>query len=333
MENLLSLISEPIDIIIEQEQSPYPTEQSELVEVTLPTYEPIPHIPTLPYNNLDGKSFVELIDKAYSEIVNWKKNLFLVPTSNKGKELINELAQWLDQFNKNTTFKFISLKVFMVLPSLLLQKPSATSKTKDHIEKLTLRLALWKERKIDELISEGKVIQIRLTSGKRKERDDIERVFAKLMFEGKINAPLRYLTENNDHGTLPSTPETIKELKKKHPEPAKIFNDALVTGPKQKIQPSYFDKIDEGLIQKAAKKTKGAAGPSHFDSEQFRRILCNKHFKAEGKHLREQIAIFAKDISINITDPECFESYVACRLIPLNKNPGVRPIGAGGSAS
>ena len=51
MENLLSLISEPIDIIIEQEQL-------ELVEVTLPTYEPIPHIPTLPYNNLDEKSFV-----------------------------------------------------------------------------------------------------------------------------------------------------------------------------------------------------------------------------------------------------------------------------------
>ena len=68
MENLLSLISEPIDIIIEQEQS-YPTEQSELVEVTLPTYEPIPHIPTLPYNDLDRKSFVELIDKAYNETV------------------------------------------------------------------------------------------------------------------------------------------------------------------------------------------------------------------------------------------------------------------------
>ena len=49
----------------------------------------------------------------------------------------------------------------------------------------------------------------------------------------------------------------------------------------------------------------------------------------EGKHIREQIAIFAKGISINITDPECFESYVACRLIPLNKNPGVRPIGVG----
>ena len=175
----------------------------------------------------------------------------------------------------------------MVLIRLLLQKPSAASKTKHHIENITKRLALWKEGKIDELISEGQVIQKRLTSGKRNERDNIERVFAKLMFEGKINAGSRYLTENNNHGILPSTPETIKELKKEHPEPAKIYKDALLTGPTQKIPSSYFDKIDENLIQKAAKKTGGAAGPSHFDSEQFRRILCNKHFKAEGKHLGE----------------------------------------------
>ena len=194
-----------------------------MVEVILPTYESIQHIPTVPHNNLDGGSFAELIDKAYNEIVKWRKNFFLVPTGNKGKELISELAYWLEQFNKNTTFKGISIKVFMVLPSLLLQKPLATSKTKDHIENLTKHLALWKEGKIDELISEGQVIQKRLTSGKRKERDNLERVFAKLMFEGKINAALRYLTENHDHGILPSIQKTIKELKKKHPEPAKIY--------------------------------------------------------------------------------------------------------------
>ena len=102
----------------------------------------------------------------------------------------------------------------MVLPSLLLQKPSATSKTKDHIDNLSKRLALWKEGKLDELISEGKVIQKRLTSGKTNEIDNIERVFAKLMHEEKINETLRYLTENNDRGISPSTPETIKELKK-----------------------------------------------------------------------------------------------------------------------
>ena len=69
------------------------------------------------------------------------------------------------------------------------------------------------------------------------------------MFKGKINAALRYLTENNDHVILPSTPETIKELKEKHPEPAKIYKDALLTGLTQKIPSSYFDKIDQNLTK------------------------------------------------------------------------------------
>ena len=76
----------------------------------------------------------------------------------------------------------------MLVPSLLLGKPSAASETNDHIENLTKRLALWKGGNTDELISEGQVIQKPLTSRKRKEGDNIERIFEKLMFEGKINA-------------------------------------------------------------------------------------------------------------------------------------------------
>ena len=102
-------------------------------------------------------------------------------------------------------------------------------------------------------------------------------------------------------------------------DPAKLYKEPLLTRPTQK-----YHQVHTNLIQKAAKKTKGAAGPSYFDSEQFRRILCNEHFKPERKHLREQIAIFAKDIYTNIIDPECFESYVPCRLIRLNKYPGVK---------
>ena len=76
-------------------------------------------------------------------------------------------------------------------------------------------------------------------------------------------------------------------------------------------------------------RTKGSAGPSQFDADQFRRVLCSNHFKTEGKDLREQICLFAKKIATEALDPNSLDAYIACRLIPLNKNPGVRPIGVG----
>ena len=92
------------------------------------------HLQTPP--NLISLTILELIDNAYNEIVKWRKNLFLVLTGNKGNELIGELANWLEQFKKNSTFTGISIKAYIVLPSLLFQKPSAYSKTKDHIDNL-----------------------------------------------------------------------------------------------------------------------------------------------------------------------------------------------------
>ena len=49
-----------------------------------------------------------------------------------------------------------------------------------------------------------------------------------------------------------------------------------------------------------------------MDAEVYRRILLSKNFKAEGKVLREEM-----------------EGYTSCRLIPSDKNPGIRPVGVG----
>ena len=79
----------------------------------------------------------------------------------------------------------------------------------------------------------------------------------------------------------------------------------------------------------AAKQTKGSGGPSGMDADQFRRILCSKNFNKEGKALREELADFEKNISCKLYNPELLEAYVSCRLIPLDKAPGIRLIGVG----
>ena len=45
--------------------------------------------------------------------------------------------------------------------------------------------------------------------------------------------------------------------------------------------------------------------------------------------LREMIANFIKKICTVKVSAVSIEAFVACRLIPLDKNPGLRPKGAG----
>ena len=149
------------------------------------------------------------------------------------------------------------------------------------------------------------------------------------MFQGKINAALKFLSNESDNGVLPTSDDVVNELITKYPSAASIQPETLINGPIDNTLESYFDSIDEDKIRIAAKLTKGAAGPSQFDSDQFRRILCSNSFKSEGKNLREQIAKFARIIESSSLDPTCLECYTACRLIPINKNPGIRPIGIG----
>ena len=46
-----------------------------------------------------------------------------------------------------------------IMSSLLLQKPSKISKTKDHISAFDIRLTLWEEGKFGNLFCEAKTIQ------------------------------------------------------------------------------------------------------------------------------------------------------------------------------
>ena len=64
-------------------------------------------------------------------------------------------------------------------------------------------------------------------------------------------------------------------------------------------------------------------------AELYKRILCSKNFKTEGKILREELAVFTRNLLRQSYHPSLFEAFTSCRLIPLDKNPGIRPIGVG----
>ena len=115
----------------------------------------------------------------------------------------------------------VALMAAIVLPILLLQMPSRTSKTKQHIALLERKLGLWSNGDLDELVIEGRAIQQRLPkNGPTKANSSLAHSFSNLMFMGKCKAALDLLSRGekgvilhlNDHVKLddPLSP-TVRE--------------------------------------------------------------------------------------------------------------------------
>ena len=76
---------------------------------------------------------MKAIDDAYAQVVHWRPNLFKVPSGACGKQFIAELTHLFNAFAFESDLKAIAVKAAMTIPSLMLQKPHAKSKTQDHI--------------------------------------------------------------------------------------------------------------------------------------------------------------------------------------------------------
>ena len=88
----------------------------------------------------------------YDEIVQWRKDLFKLPSRNAAKMFIRELTSWIEHFNRDSQYKSIAMKLYMILPSLLLQNTTRNSKVKDYTKKLEERLSTGKGGRIMGLV-------------------------------------------------------------------------------------------------------------------------------------------------------------------------------------
>ena len=129
----------------------------------------------------------------------------------------------------------IALKAAFVLVVDCLQKPSKKSKTKDLIECLARRVALWKKGDIDQLIREGRMIQQRVGRSRKIEQPNKAKIFAKLVMAGQIKAALRYLSDNDSKGLLRLSDDVMEQLQEKHPEPQEARLGSLLFGPIEDI--------------------------------------------------------------------------------------------------
>ena len=261
-----------------------------------------------------------------------EKSAFLL-TGAAGKGFIEEMIRLVNSWTYKSNIETIALQalmILMIMVGLLLQKTSLNSKSKKNSEILKRRLSLWENGQPDQLMSEGKTIQDRLQNNDRattnKNKEAL--IFAQVIEEGKVNKAIKILEKGNTGGILPLSDETFEILQQKHPEASEASDDILLKGTPQEVHPVIYESINSEMVKDAIKKTRGAAGPSGMDADGWRRILISGNFGNVGEDLRKSIAEMAKRLCQE-RSANYLAAFLACRLIPLDKQPGVRPIGIG----
>ena len=117
-------------------------------------------------------------------------------------------------------------------------------------------------------------------------------------------------------------------LRRKHLTPGHLTSEAILLQetPPPNHEPHFviFDHLDAKLIRQTPLKTPGAAGPSGIDDRGWRCLRTSFKNLVSLCH-----AAVARRLCTSYVDPAGLSAVVACHLIALNKNPGVRPIGIG----
>ena len=116
----------------------------------------------------------------------------------------------------------------------------------------------------------------------------------------------------------------------KHP-PAQPSHLSAIVPPSHTsdFHPILFDCVTPELIRSSALKIECSSGPSGLDAANWKRTCTS--FGTSSSDLCAALASFGSRLCTSFVDPDGLYLFLASRLIALDKQPGVRPIGVGES--
>ena len=200
---------------------------------------------------------------------------------------------------------------------------------------LERRLVLWSNEEFDLLVDEAvrcgdRTIRVNI---RKVNEDHFVSVFTRLMLHGKTRAAVRWLSDHSKGRVLPSDNnvelkdnegEVLKTtvldvLKKKHPEPQSPPVSTLL---KCDPLPPRLDLEVTGVhIHFIVSRIQGSAGPSGTDAGHWQDVLLR--YGAHSNRLHDSVAALVRRLSNSVTPWEDVCALVACRLVALDKCPGV----------
>ena len=312
------------------------SEAGEGDDLQLPSFTPVVHPDdqTVVWGEKTYGEMRRQIEHAYDCVAqNFKKNVVELPSGSQGKRFVREVARLNRQIYEGGPLQLLAAKAEKIMVHLLLQRTAKGAKKKDHVANLRRRLDLWDRGEIDALLEEALVFQGRMTERAPMSQEQFTRTVTSLVFRNKMRAAAklveRYAGSDVDSkgGVLPLDLEVVDTLRSKHPEGEEVSEEAVISGPPPAFHAAIFDALTPEVIKKAFLETQGAGGVSQGDARHWKRVVCS--FGRDSEELRGILAEKARRMCTEYMDPEVLDAYLNNRLIPLDKNPGVRPVGIG----
>ena len=133
---------------------------------------------------------------------------------------------------------------------------------------------------------------------------------------------------NMDDIDQKSTFPVIDVLRGKHPE-MKIPVPGVGEAFENYDEMDCFVELDctEEIVQDIAGKLQGGAGPSSVDALALKKWLLN--YGVASQILREELAAWTEWLANGHPPWAAYRAMMYCRLVALDKCPGVRPLGIG----
>ena len=270
------------------------------------------------------------VRRVHKDIAFWSQStLFIPPRCAATKQMIRVMTDLTNAYTNDAPNAEAALTMVFILPKLLLQRPHKFSSNKENVASLIIRMDHLKNGNLDRLYHDASLRENNLHRKKisgRMQDDDASKL-RKAMNKGAVNQALRVLSEDTKGGPIPITRSIKKILHAQHPPARTASRDTKLRGPIEEIDQDFFGQINGSLIWKKAVRNIGGAGPSGLTSKHLKTILSKKYFGTVATDFQKALA----SLAVKIATEKCchLEPLLARRLIPLDKKPGVRPIGVG----
>ena len=269
------------------------------------------------------------VQTSWLEVCKFSNSLYKIPSGRIGKMFIDTLCNELQAVAEGQR----DSERLMTFAKLILIQDHNVKKAKDVKLLIEKRLDEWRGEKIKVLLTGAE----RCSKRRNKHRSPISeaneraRIFSRLMLKGNTRAAVRFITDRTAGGVMKpndidnKTGKPVFEvLKSKHPNAGDLKRAALVEGEYPEQEQII---VTSGHVEKACRSLRGSAGPSGTDAEFWQDALLR--FGASSEKLRILVATLTSKMCNQVLPLASIRAILACRLIALDKCPGVRPIGIG----